>query len=310
MFRALVYASLALSVTAFARAQVVFNDNFNGSDFYNNDGAGSVNPTADKTAFHNTGGGPSQGQNGALFTPGSGYNSQESDTRTGASNGGTAYSLGAAGTNFSFTVNDITVGANSAAGGRSDIPESGDAGFRFELGVLSVGDTNNDAQLFLNNVGGVYLTLFYDQQGNLTGNLRAVDSTHPTGSDSSGTQGIFELASFTIAQPSGTTSSYTTPLTATLSLSSTGYSLGFDQTATLVSGSLSGTYSAFSALEAGDLSSGVKVNLLGQGWSNGFGSGNIRELQISEAPEPSVTCLLGAAALFAGAAWRRRLVRA
>jgi hypothetical protein len=189
---------------------VIFNDNFNGSNVFTNNGAGSVNPGSNETAFvdGSNNGDVSQNSSGAYFTPGNGYGEQAISSNTGNANGGSSYSLGATGTDFSFTVNDVSVssdGDSSRADGTGQVvPGSGNSGFRFQLGVLSKSDNNNDAELYGNSAGGLYVNLFYDKEGNLTGDLRAVDQTHPSGTDNGGTQGIFELATFSIAQPVGT----------------------------------------------------------------------------------------------------------
>jgi hypothetical protein len=300
---------LALLLTAsVSRGQVIFNDNFNGSSLTTNDGAGSVNPTSNTTAFNANGnsGMVAQGSGGAQYTPGGGYAEQDLSTVTGTTSNGFAYGLGATGTDFSITVNNINVTGNG--GGRSDIPNSNNGGFRFELGIVSANASYGDPEVYNNTSGGVYINLFYDQQGNLTGDLRLTDSSKNGQYDSAGTTGIYDLASFTIPQGAGTTTSYTGPLTVTFDLTSTGYAISFNQTADVSSGSLSGT---FTSLEQSDFTNGVRANLLGQGFSNGDGSGDISEFEVAVAPEPPVVYLLGFGLLALGFfGFRRAAVRA
>jgi len=300
------FASLCLvlgSVTT--NGQVIFNDNFNGSSLTTNDGSGSVNPGSNPSAFQSGGssGSLTQGSGGAEYAPGGGYGEQFLSSTTGNNSAGSAYALNSTGTDFSVTVNTVSVSNNG--GGRSDIPNSDNGGFRFELGLVSANASYGDPEVYNNTSGGIYINLFYDQQGNLTGDLRLTDSSKNGQYDSSGSQGIYDLASFTIPQPSGTTASYTTPLTVTFDLTSTGYAISFDETADVSSGSLSGT---FTSLEQADLGVGVRANLLGQGWSNGDGSGDIQQFEVAVAPEPPVVYLLGLGTLALGFVGFRRAV--
>jgi hypothetical protein len=259
-------ASICLILgSAAANGQVIFNDNFNGSSLTTNNGSGSVNPGSNTTAFQSGGntGTLAQGSGGAEYAPGGGYGEQFLSSTTGNNSGGAAYGLNSTGTDFSVTVNNVSVSNNG--GGRGDIPNSDNGGFRFELGLVSANAGYGDPEVYNNTSGGIYINLFYDQQGNLTGDLRVTDSSKNGQYDSSGTLGIYDLASFTVPQPSGTAASYTTPLTVTFDLTSTGYAVSFNETA----------------------------DVLGQGWSNGDGSGDIQELQVAVAPEPPVAYLLG-----------------
>jgi hypothetical protein len=298
----LAFATLALfAASKGAQGQILFNDNFNSSSVTTNTGTGDVNPSSSTTVF-STAATPSQNSNGANFTPPSSYSHQSIYSSTGNTDGNTAYALTGVPTTFSITVNTVTVTSDSTANARPDIPESGNAGFTWEFGLFSANNTSNDPELYSNTTGGIYLRLFYDKEGVLSGNLRAVDSTHASGADASGTTGIHELASFTIAQPGGTTTSYTTPLTVSFALTSTGYSVGLSQAATVVSGSLSGS---FTALEQTNLSPGVRMDLFGQGWNNGDGSGTLSNVAVT-APEPPAAWLLGAGLLALGAVSLRR----
>jgi hypothetical protein len=304
------FASLCLVLApAAAHAQVIFNDNFNGSSTGNNNGAGAINPTSNTSVFSTGGDSGSQTitSGGAALSPGSGYGSQWLTSFTGNNGNNQAFALGSTGTDFSFTVNNVNVSANGG-NNRGDIPNSANGGFRFELGMVSANAGYGDPELYTNVSGGIYVYLFYDQQGNLTGDVRATDSTKPGGGDSSGIQGIYELASFDITQPVGTTSSYNSPLTVNFDLTSTGYAISFSQTATVLSGSLTGS---FNTTEQGDFSNGVRTNILGQGWSNGDGSGDVREFEASIAPEPPVVYLLGLGTLaLAFVGFRRATSRA
>lgn len=285
-----VYAGiLALSLSTSGHAQI-FNDNFNGSSLTTNDGVGSVNPTSNTTAFQTGGssGTLTQGSGGAQFAPGGGYGNQVMTTITGTTDGNSAYGLNATGTDFSVTVNNISV--SSDGGARTDIPGSENAGFRFELGVVSANAGIYDPELYNNAQGGIYVNLFYDKEGVLSGDLRITDTNKTGQYDSSGTAGVHDLATFTIPQAVGTTASYSNPLTVTFDLTNTGYSIGFSQTVDVSSGALSG---AFTSLEQTDLSGGVRANLFAQGWDSGDGSGDIQNFDVAVAPEPPGVYLLG-----------------
>jgi hypothetical protein len=290
---ALVLALLPLAV----HAQVIFNDNFNGTNVATNNGTGSINPTGNTTAFIAGGdsGTVSQNGNGALFTPGGGYGFQNLVSDTGNTDGNTAYALGPVGTSFQVTVNNVSVSANGGDN-RPDIPNSQNGGFRYELGIVSATVGGGDPELYQTTGGGLYVNLFYDTNGNLTGDLRLTDHTKGNGYDSSGLPGITELASFTLPDT-------ISPLTVSFILTSTGYDVVFDKPVDVSSGSLAGTF-AF----PGDFASGVQASLFAQGWSNGDGAGNISEFEVRTVPEPSVVYLLGlgaAALLVVG--YRRRI---
>jgi hypothetical protein len=296
-------------VSVAANGQVIFNDNFNGSSVSTNNGVGAANPTANTTAFNvqTDSGTLTQNAGGASFNPGGGYGEENLSSVTGNTDGGFAYALGATGTDFAVTVDNINVTANSA-GNRSDIPNSGNGGFRYELGIVSANNGGGDPELYSNSNGGLYVNLFYNQQGVLTGDVRATDSTKGGSYDSAGSPGIYELASFNIPQSVGTTSSYTNPLTVTFDLTSTGYTIDFSEGVNVTSGALSGN---FTSLEQTDLSNGVRASLFTQGWAEGDGSGNISEFEVSVAPEPPVVYLLGLGSLaLAFVAFRRTASRA
>jgi PEP-CTERM motif len=267
------------------QAQILFNDNFNGTDAYTNNGSGSVNPTGSTTAFQSLNDVAGQNSNGALFTPGSSYNFQNLVSITGNTNGNTAYALGSETTSFQITVNDVSVTADGGDN-RPDIPNSQDGGFRFELGIVSANATPaNDPELYNNEAGGIYVNLFYDTQGDLTGDLRLTNDTKDGAYDSSGDLGIFELASFTLPDTAS-------PLTVSFNLTSTDYDVEFNKDVTVSSGSLSGNFSS-----AGDITTefnnGVRASLFGQGWSEGDGQGNISQFTVTVVPEPSAICLAG-----------------
>ena len=306
MRRSLAFVGLVATIFACslaAHGQVIFNDNFNGSDVTVNDGSGAVNSTANTTAFSsqtdsNNTNGPipiTQNAGGAFYAPTGGYGEQNLASITGNNAAGNGYALGPTATGFSVTVNNINVTGDG--GGRGDIPNSANGGFRFELGIVSANAPGGDPELYANTNGGLYVNLFYDKEGHLTGDVRLTTSAKGYGYDGSaasaggnnGDNGIFELASFSLAQGAGTTSSYTNPLTVTFDLTSTGYAIDFSQAVDVSSGSLTGT---FSPLEQSDLSNGVRASLFAQGWSNGDGSGNISNFEVA-VPEPSSVYLLG-----------------
>jgi len=281
-------------------------DNFNGSNVLTNNGSGAINHTSSTTALRIGIGSAvtltSSPVNGAHYTPGANWASTSLVTTTGNTKGGTAYGLNSQGVDFSITVDDVTVSSDDSVNG-ADMPNSGNAGFRWELGVVSANATG-DVQLYTNTKGGIYVNLFYDKEGVLSGDLRAIDTTKPGNKDAPGTTGIYELASFTL--PSGTTgASYTDPLTVTFDLTSTGYSVDFSKTATVTSGSLSGT---FNSSEQTGFSSGVLLTAFGQGLNSGFGNGYVTQLEIADAPEPPAVWLMVVGVLAAaGFAPLRRL---
>jgi hypothetical protein len=293
-------------VPAIAHGQI-FNDDFNGSSLTTNDGAGSVNPTSNTTAFFAGGdsGTLTQGSGGgADYAPGGGYGYQDMTSETGTVDSNSAYGLSSTGTDFSFTTDNVSVFQDG--GGRTDIPGSENAGFRFELGIVSANAGIYDPELYGNSQGGIYVNLFYDKEGVLSGSLRITDTNKMGAGDSSGAAGIHDLSTFTIPQAMGTTTSYTNPLTVTFDLTSTGYSIGFNQTVDVSSGSLSGT---FTSLEQTNLGVGVRANLYGQGWDSGDGSGDIQEFKVAVAPEPPVVYLLGLGAMAFGVFGFRRVRR-
>jgi hypothetical protein len=295
----LVVKALAFLLTAsLAPAQVILNDNFNGSNVSTNDGSGAVNPSSNTGAFV---GSASQNVNGAYYNATGYYGNQTEVSNTGNVDSNTAFGLTATGTNFQVTANNVVV--TQDGGTRPDIPGSGTAGFRFELGIVSANaGQGGDPELYNNGSGGVYVNLFYDKEGDLTGDVRITDAGKPQG-DSSGTPDVIEIATFSLA-------SATAPVAVDFDLTSTGYSISFDQAVTVSSGSLSGTFASVGITN--EFNNGVRASLFGQAWGgDGAGTGNISNFNVAVAPEPPVVYLLGLGMLgLAFLGFRRTSVRA
>jgi hypothetical protein len=305
--------SAALSViglgAAGARAQnIVINDSFDDGNLATNTNGVGAGWTATSNGY-------------ALGTETG--NAFHSDT-----SGGFDYALQAISSNNGFdfwnsggaTINFTTHSAavtHDQSGTLAQFPGGQQADWRQELGLFSFRRSptdNADDELYLNHSGGLYIDLFYDQNGGpsgtnlkVTGNVRAVNKFHTTNSDTEGSPGLETLATFTLNGYDGQSN-----LLSTLHVNNTGFSLGFDksvswQVSPLVGASIVGTDDGTLVGNFTDMNDAsftdefvnpygpdAYISAMGQNMGPGRGSGDLSNVtvnaaQLSETPPAADT---------------------
>lgn len=219
----------------------------------------------------------------------------------------------AVGTTYQYTLGGMTVDhANTQA--RTDIPGAGLGAIRYELGVISYNDPSTGTnttidELYRTTSGGVFVDVYKDANGLVTGNIRETNDQHPQDSDSDGVVGVKTLATFTLGTDG------VDPFNVNLALTQDGYALTSDKAVTVTSGAISGTFgtredgtSAF--FNAGDWNNGAFITVGGQNWggttdgTGGYGSLGVDQVRVLTTPEPAA--LLAGVGLVAGLLRRRR----